>query len=124
MFILVAQEGGGTMEGNTSTIKWTRLKRIAQEITGKQINLHCSTSLEYKIIAAVTFGGGEGDIALNLNRCKNIKDVLNAIAHEMAHIMLNSEVDDNKHKDKWTQLNDKITRRYFEEGPKEVLAYE
>ncbi len=59
------------------------------------------------------FGEVDSDIALNLNRCKNINEVIDAIAHELAHIVMGSESDNNEHASKWSELKNEMSQRYF-----------
>ena len=67
---------GNGAEGLRATIKWLRLQRIVQKITGKKVNLHCSTSLQSNIMAAVSYAEEECDIVLNLNNVKSIEKLL------------------------------------------------
>jgi len=98
----------------TAKIKWIVLKKIAQKITGREVNIHCSTALEDNIKAAVTFNDDRADVAINLSHAKSVKDVIAAISHELAHITSGHINDDEVHRPEWVRIEEEITRRYRE----------
>jgi len=78
------------------------------------VYIHGSTELTSNLKAAVRFTDDRADIAINLNECKSASQVIDAVAHEVAHIILNNNQDDNPHAEKWAELRDIITQHYNE----------
>ncbi len=96
-------------------IKWGRLKRIAQKISGKNVDIYGSTRMSPEIRSAVEFNGGRADIGINLKQVKNVQEVIEALAHELAHVVLGDSAHTEEHKKKWRELTDKIKVKYEEE---------
>ncbi len=97
-------------------IKWLRLKRIAQDMSGRKVEISGSTSLRSEIKAAVQYDDKNVDIAINLGCIKSIKDVIAAISHELAHVILGVDTDDQSHQKEWVRLEEEITRLYHKGG--------
>lgn len=94
------------------TIKWLRLKRIAEQISNRKIEILASTDLDANINAAVSFDEKSASVAINLANIKSVNDVINALSHELAHVVLETNEDDNAHFKKWESLRLKITKCY------------
>lgn len=94
-------------------IMWKKLKRITEKITKRKVNIHATTSLNNNINAAVEFSKGEVDIAINLNNAKKIIEVIEAISHESAHVVLNSTKHNDEFSKKWLEIRRNILDAYY-----------
>ncbi len=99
-----------------SDIKWIRLQEICIALADytKTVHVHGSTDLPINLRAAVSQEGPRIDIIMNLLYNKNLDEVIESLAHEMAHILLG--VGDEGHGQefnrKWAELQKKIIREY------------
>lgn len=91
-------------------IKWKRLKKIAEEIAGKPVHISASTLVE-NMRAGVVDNGKEVEILINLNVIKSLEEVIKAIAHELAHVVLQTD-NENKIEKLWSILEQKIVDKY------------
>lgn len=83
---------------------------------GRTVHVHGSTELPNGLRAAVDAAPQRADIALNLNLVKSADEVIDALAHELAHVTANTERDDNSHAAEWERLRALITHKYYTEG--------
>jgi hypothetical protein len=97
-------------------IKWKRLKTMAEVILRDhyekpvKVVLSMSTELPNDIISAVRFqqdASSAVDIIFNAERCKDIEMIREALCHELAHVLDNS----NEHGRTWERLRDQITNK-------------
>jgi hypothetical protein len=97
-----------------SDIKWIRLQDICLDLVNhkKVVHIHGSTDVPANLRAAVTQEGGRVDILMNLLYNKNREDVIDSLAHEMAHIVLEDEGHGPEFNKKWEELRESITREY------------
>jgi len=72
------------------------LRDIAESLVNNEfsVQIHASTLLDREIKAAVNVYDKSVDIAVNLAYAKTLKRVIDLLAHELAHVRLNTE-DDN-----------------------------
>lgn len=81
-----------------SNIKWIRLKEVCEqtlraELPDEQslvVNIIASTDIELNLRAAVERTGEVINIALNFFYNKGLTEVVDSLAHELAHVVLNS----------------------------------
>lgn len=93
-----------------------RAESIARSLQNKDcvVHVHGSTDLPHDMRAAVTATPARVDIALNLTRVKSEYEVIDALAHELAHVTTNTTQDDNAHAHEWACLREIITKKYRE----------
>lgn len=102
------------MHSQHADIKWIRLQEICLGMAGPGITLHVhgSTDVPPNLRAAVSREGLRVDILLNLLYNKNLEDVIDSLAHEMAHIVLGEDGHGPEFDRQWTKLRRSITREY------------
>ena len=95
-------------------IKWIRLQEICIDLAGPGVDLHLhgSTDVPSDLMAAVSREGPRIDILMNLLYNKNLEDVIDNLAHEMAHIVLGREDHGPDFDCEWAALKRKITLEY------------
>lgn len=95
-------------------IRWIRLQEICLDIAGPGVSLHVhgSTDVPPNLQAAVSREDQRVDILLNLLYNKTLEDVIDNLAHEMAHIVLGDEGHGVKFDREWARLRASITREY------------
>ncbi len=100
-----------------ATIRWFRLLDIAHELTGKPIEFIMSTSLSPDINAAVVgpdeYEWGIYHILFNPSMCKRERDVIKALAHELAHMITGSEEHGAGFDAAWRETEAKIIKRMY-----------
>lgn len=94
-------------------IKWKKLKSIAENICGREVNISGST-LVNTVKAAVIDDGTTVEILINFNILKSLEDIIQGISHELAHVLLKTK-DENKITPKWETVYENIKKRYEEE---------
>ena len=95
-------------------IRWLRLKRICSELTGRKVELLASTSLPESMRAAVTIRDDLVSIALNLSYVKSDMQVIRALSHEIAHVMLGTSDHTEAHEAMWDAMDERIKAMYKE----------
>jgi len=94
-------------------IKWRRLNRLAERETGKKVVISLTTSSGIKdFVALVEKDMGVVSIFLNGNVCKSEDSVIDAEAHELAHVVLNHDQHGEDHTAKWLEIRERITKEY------------
>ena len=95
-------------------IKWW-VERYLEEEKGRNvvIEIHISTALD-KVKANVQGVGGEFDVVISGGL--EFKDILKAVAHEVAHIVLMSE----EHEERFDEEMEKV-KKYLEEKLSEEI---
>lgn len=94
-------------------IKWIRLKNICCELTGLDVQIIASTH-ESNYRAFVRREGLIIEIYLNLKFAKTINDVIESLAHELAHVILDSDRHCNNFTIKMNELKNLIKEKYKE----------
>lgn len=102
------------VKSSHSDIKWIRLQNICLDLVGRKLvlHVHASTDVPPELCAAVHREGDRIDILMNMLYNKNREDVIDSLAHEMAHIVLNTEGHGPEFDEKWAALRKSITREY------------
>lgn len=95
-------------------IKWIRLQEICWELAGRKkiIHVHGSTEAPPDLRAGVTMEGDRVDILMNLLYNKCLEDVIDSLAHEMAHIVIDDEGHGPEFERAWAEVRKKITSEY------------
>lgn len=97
----------------TMKIKWGRLKNIASKLSGRKVVINLTTDNGMKgYNALVDFNSDEATIYLNGNKCKSLDMVIDAVAHELAHVITEDQQDSGRHKKTWDSLKEKIREEY------------
>ena len=76
------------------------------------VHITASTDVTPNLRAAVEREGDRVDIFMNMLYNKNREDVIDHLAHEMAHIVLDTADHGTEFNEKWTSLRKSITREY------------
>jgi predicted metal-dependent hydrolase len=99
----------------TSSIKWKKLRTIAEELTHRKISLILSTDMNDQINSATAFtkGSKRASIIFNGLYLKTDDQIIDATAHECAHITLQSDSHSEKFNALWNQYRSVITDKYF-----------
>jgi predicted metal-dependent hydrolase len=103
---------GGKMKINK--IKWKKIANIASEVAGEQITIHGSTELPSDISSYVQLLDEKCEILLNLNVIKSDEQILESLAHELAHLKNGSTVHDIRFADESAYVLEKLQDRYYE----------
>ncbi len=95
-------------------IKWIRLQEICLGLAGHGVTLHvhASTDVPPDLCAAVERQDDRIDIIMNMLYNKTLEDVIDNLAHEMAHIVLSDPDHSPAFDEKWDALRTEITREY------------
>lgn len=94
------------------SIKWLRLKRICEELSGRTVQIHSSTEVADDHIAATEFNETEATILLNSGRTKSLEMVIRAIAHEITHIQESNDKHNIDFNEKWEKNVVIVTEKY------------
>lgn len=95
-------------------IEWMKLKRSAERITGYTIGLHGATELPAGLWAVVHAVPQEyAYIALNLQHIKTADVAIRAVAHELAHAILEDEGHGKAFEAKWQELESRLRKEYY-----------
>lgn len=98
-------------------IRWKRFKAIAEILVAEMlkesraVNLSLSTDLPDEVISAVSFSVGSGnpiDILFNARRCKEESMIIEALIHELAHVMTGN----NGHDNSWRMMVETVTQKF------------
>lgn len=95
-----------------NTIKWSRLVRICERITGRTITISLTTIFT-EVRAGVSFNDLSADIVLNGSLCKTDEDVIEALAHEIAHIMDGNTHHDNEFPNRMGAVSTQLRKEYY-----------
>lgn len=95
-------------------IKWIRLQEICLSLAGPGVSLHvhASTEVPADLCAAVERQDDRIDILMNMLYNKTLEDVIDNLAHEMAHIVLSDPDHGPAFHEKWDDLRKDIAREY------------
>jgi hypothetical protein len=93
-------------------IRWKRLVRICKDITHKT-NINISlTTIQTAIRAGVVFNSNNVDIVINGSLCKSEGDIIEAIAHEITHVVDNNYTHDNTFNQRMDEIRNRIIEAY------------
>jgi len=69
-------------------IRWMRIREIAEKITKEKVDIHISTQLDKNIRGVCTrnLQTNGVEILLNAKYAKKEEDVIETLAHELAHL--------------------------------------
>ena len=69
-------------------LRWMKLKEIAEKITKEKVDIHISTQLDKNIRGVCTrnLQTNGVEILLNAKYAKKEEDVIETLAHELAHL--------------------------------------
>lgn len=95
-------------------MKWLKLKKICQEICNKKVHIHSSTDMPNNHIAGAEFDNKEVNIILNMQYTKTKNDIIKAIAHEITHVLKNSNEHTVDFEDEWRKNEEQIIKKYDE----------
>ena len=94
-------------------IKWTRLRKISEDIVDRKVSINLSTDAGIDgYIALTEFNKEKVNVFVNGNKCKDISEVIDALSHELAHVNTNSRDHDNKHSAEWERIKTEMIKRY------------
>ena len=99
-------------EGFVHIIKWSRLAGICNRITGYLTTISLTT-IHTQVRAGVSFNGSIADIVLNGSLCKTDEDVIEALAHEITHILDGSSHHDNEFQNRADIVERRIRQEYY-----------
>ena len=94
-------------------IRWIRLQNILDDIflsRGLRSKIYASNSLPSNLIAGVGKNGLDVAILLNLNENKSEHQIIESLAHEIAHILNNNNTHDSIHQEKCLEIKLQITK--------------
>jgi len=98
------------------TIKWLKLKRIAEKILdGKEVAFIATTRMPDDLVAGTEVRNDAAIIVMNMAYVKGIEDVFQALAHELAHAITGSAAHDERFRRTMEDLVPKIKGMYYEE---------
>lgn len=112
----------------TASIKWFRLAEICEDVLKRDlgekitVDLHASTSVPDNVRAEVKRTADHVDILLNMGWAKILEEVVESIAHELAHVAL-GEGDAVDHPDNpaWNEAKMKQFERKAKELHKAIV---
>lgn len=72
--------------------KWLKLRRIAEGIVNKPLDIHISTEFDdtLNLRSYVVFNEVRVDIFLNAKYAKDVESVIESVAHELSHVFVGS----------------------------------
>ena len=94
-------------------IKWIKLKKICEKMSGKTIHLHSSTDMPEDHIAGCEFSKGTADIILNMRHTKSEEMVIKGISHELNHIIKDTKDHDSEFDMECARIEEEIKDKYF-----------
>lgn len=96
-----------------NTIKWKKLKRIASNLVGREVSLTLTTDSSMDgYFALAEFNESKVLIIINGNKCKSIDEIIESIAHEIAHVIINNNQHTNEHEKTWRIIQEEMKRKY------------
>jgi len=95
------------------SIRWIRLKKICEELCGREVHIHSSTEMPDDHVAGCEFNDDVADIILNMKLTKSEDMVIKAIAHEMVHILNNNNKHNIMFDKEWLEMENTIRSKYM-----------
>jgi|WetSurSiteA1Bulk_404760.scaffolds.fasta_scaffold65344_1 GTP diphosphokinase / guanosine-3',5'-bis(diphosphate) 3'-diphosphatase len=102
------------LKAKQTDIKWIRLQEICLNLVDRTCTVHitASTDVPPNYQALVSREGERIDVLMNMLYNKNLADVIDSLAHEMAHIVLDTAGHGPEFNEKWAALRKSITGEY------------
>lgn len=97
-------------------VMWLRIRRAAEELVGKRVELYLSTAVPPDLKGVVEDEGNVVYIVLNMTYSKEIDNILDIVAHELAHVKTRKLEHDATFNAAYTELREELRRRYFQQG--------
>jgi len=94
-------------------VKWLRIRRIAEELVNKRVELYLSTAVPPHLKGVVEIERDTVYIVLNMAYSKEIDDVLDIVAHELAHVKTKELSHNAAFNAACAELREELRRRYF-----------
>lgn len=91
-------------------IKWIKLKEIAEKFCGAPVDIHITTQLDKNIRGVILRSGLGYEVLLNAKWAKKEEDVVETLAHELAHTVTGS-----RHGEKWKKKKEEILKMLTKE---------
>jgi predicted metal-dependent hydrolase len=94
-------------------IRWLRLQKIATEIANRKVTINLTTSSKITGYRALTEFNSQS-MLVYMNGCliKSVEEVIDALAHELAHVTLGTKDHGNEFDLEWARIRSLITERY------------
>jgi len=87
-------------------IKWLRLKAVAEKICGAPVEIHITTQLDKNTRGVILRRDGPRyEVLLNAEWAKKEEDVIETLAHELAHAVTGT-----RHGEKWQKKMEEIKK--------------
>ena len=99
-------------------IKWKRLRKILKDICKREVEITLTTHIFYSeegTISAVVFNEDHAEFLLSMNEVKDLEKVIQALAHEIAHVQLGYSDHTNEFYDMWKEMEEIIKDKYYED---------
>jgi len=84
-------------------VKWLRLKEAVEKICGAPVEIHITTQLDKNIRGVILQSGPGYEVLLNAKWAKREEDVVETLAHELAHTVTGV-----RHGEKWKKKMEEI----------------
>lgn len=92
-------------------IQWLKLKKICEGLTDKTVHIQASTDVTMSARSGVVAKENDINIIINLNLIKRVDDVIDALAHELSHVILCTN-NDSLIGATWLRIRDKLNKLY------------
>lgn len=90
-----------------------RLATLARRVTNRPVSVTVTTALDESIRSSVVFNPDGADVFINGNLCKTEEDVLDALAHELAHVTRGTNDHGDGFESEWNRILKLLTAAYF-----------
>lgn len=97
-------------------VKWLRIRRIAEELVNKRVELYLSTAVPPHLRGVVEMEDDAAYIVLNMAYSKEIDNVLDIVAHELAHVKTGELSHTTAFNAALVEIREELRRRYFQGG--------
>lgn len=95
-------------------VKWLRIRRLAEELCGKRVELYLSTAVPPHLRGVVELDQDTAYIVLNMAYSKEIGQALKIVAHELAHVVTGELRHTAAFNAKCAELTEALRTRYFQ----------
>ena len=91
-------------------LRWLKLKQVAERISGEKVDIHITTQLDKNIRGVCTrnLQTNGVEILLNAKYAKKEEDVIETLAHELAHLKVKGH--DNKFQKEMDRIKKEIEK--------------
>jgi len=83
-------------------------------MASRPVNIYLTT-IETELRAGVTFNPNHAEIVISGNKCKTDHDIIEAIAHEITHVLMNSQQHGHDFNEQMKTNRQAIYNQYFKE---------